>query len=199
VPPGGTSAAMPLRSALAWQITIFIGLQSLPFFGVIAWLPELLRDDGMSASTAGLMVGLMQLTSLASTIGIPVLATRQRSQRGLVVGSVALMLAAFGGLLAFGATGAPLWAGLLGVGGGALLSLALTFLVVRTTGVEATGMLSGMVQSGGYLLAAAGPTGIGALRDLSGGWSVPLIAFLAVTVATLVAGLLAARDRIVGS
>jgi MFS transporter, CP family, cyanate transporter len=193
----GRGVAVPWRSPLAWQITLLMGLQSLIFFALIAWLPELLRDDGLDASQTGLMVGLMQLVSLASTIGVPILAARRPSQRGLVALSTVAMGAAFLGLLLADGALAPLWAGLLGLGNGAYLSLALIFLVLRAPGAAHTASLSGMVQSGGYFVAAAGPAGIGALRDLSGGWTVPLLALLAVTLATFAAGMAAARDRVV--
>jgi MFS transporter, CP family, cyanate transporter len=199
-PPGGggaRAAATPWRSPLAWQITVFMGLQSLSFYGLVAWLPELLREDGMGASSAGLMLGLMQLVSLASTIGVPVLAARRGDQRWLVALSAAAFLVALLGLLAAGHVLAPLWAALLGLGGGGFLSLALTFLLMRAPDAAHTATLSGMVQSGGYTIAAAGPAGFGALRDLSGGWTLPLLVFIAVTLGTLVAGLGAARDLVV--
>jgi MFS transporter, CP family, cyanate transporter len=197
LPPEDRARSAPWRSPLAWQITAYMGLQSFLFFGLVAWLPELLRHDGLGASRAGLMLAVMQFVSIASTIGVPVLAARQRSQRGLVAASAATMLAGFVGLLAAGAFLAPLWAGLLGLAGGSFLSLALTFLVVRARDSHQTAALSGMVQSGGYLLAASGPTAIGALRDLSGGWTLPLLAFMAVTLAALGSGLAAGRDRLV--
>jgi CP family cyanate transporter-like MFS transporter len=54
-----------------------------------------------------------------------------------------------------------------------------------------------MAQSGGYTLAAASPAGIGALHDLSGGWTAPLWALVGVTLLTGLFGLGAARDRLV--
>jgi MFS transporter, CP family, cyanate transporter len=200
LPPGGTGgrrAPTPWRSPLAWQLTAFFGFQSLTFYGLIAWLPDLLRDSGLAASTGGLMVGLMQLVSLASTIGAPVLATRRPDQRALVAASTVVMLAGFVGLLVAPDALAAIWAGLLGLGGGAFISLALTFLVLRSSDPEHTASLSGMVQSGGYLVAATGPTGIGALRDLSGGWTVPLLVFIAATMLVGAFGVGAGRDRIV--
>jgi CP family cyanate transporter-like MFS transporter len=105
--------------------------------------------------------------------------------------------AGLGGLLAAASELAVLWALLIGLSTGSFLSLGLTFFVVRARDAAHTAALSGMAQSGGYLLAAAGPAGAGALHDLSGGWTVPLWTLLAVTVLTLVAGLAAARDRLV--
>ena len=42
------------RSALAWQVTLFMGLHSLGYYVVLTWLPEILQEEaGMSAARAG--------------------------------------------------------------------------------------------------------------------------------------------------
>ena len=186
---------MPWRSPLAWQITIFMGLQSLLFFSILAWLPDLLHSEGVSTSKGGLLVGLMQVGGLIATIVMPVLAARRRSQGRLVVASTALAATGVAGLLVAPADLAVLWAMLIGAATGAYLSLALTFLVLRAPDTAHTAALSGMVQSGGYMLAAVGPTAVGALHDLTDGWTVPLWALMGVTALCCVLGLGAARDR----
>ena len=50
----------------------------------------------------------------------------------------------------------------------------------------------------GYLLAAAGPTLFGVLRDATHAWTVPLALLLAITACLLAAGLGAGRDARVG-
>ena len=198
VPTGARAGApVPVRSALAWQITIFMGLQSLIFFASIAWLPDLLHNAGLSKSTSGFMVGFLQVGGLVATIGMPVLAARRRTQGSLVTLSTLCCIAALVGLLVAPADVAALWAFLLGMSTGAYLSLALTFLVMRAPDTAHTASLSGMAQAGGYMLAAIGPTGLGAIHDLAGGWTVPLWALIAVAVVTWVFGLGAARDRLV--
>jgi CP family cyanate transporter-like MFS transporter len=52
-----------------------------------------------------------------------------------------------------------------------------------------------MAQTWGYLVSAAGPLAWGALRELSGSWTLPLVLLLAVALATTAAGYLAGRDR----
>lgn len=191
----GSGAPAPYRSPLAWQITIFMGLQSLLFFSVLAWLPDMLHDEGVSSSKGGLLVGLMQVGGLLATIVTPVLAARRPTQGRLVVGSSVLAAAGVAGLLVAPADLAVVWAMLIGASTGAYLSLALTFLVLRAPDTAHTAALSGMVQSGGYMLAAVGPTGLGALHDLAGGWTVPLWALMGVTALCCGFGLFAARDR----
>jgi MFS transporter, CP family, cyanate transporter len=198
VPEGAREhVPLPWRSALAWQITIFMGLQSLIFFGLVAWLPDLLRDSGVGASASGVMVGVMQLGGLAATIGVPVLAVRRPTQHWLVLVNVAICLCGVVGLLVAPRALAPVWAIMVGLATGAFLSLGLTFFVLRARNTAQTAALSGMAQSGGYTLAAASPAGIGALHDLSGGWTVPLWALVGVTLLTGLFGLGAARDKLV--
>jgi MFS transporter, CP family, cyanate transporter len=186
------------RSWLAWQVTAYMGLQSFLFYALIAWLSDLLRDDGVSAGRAGLMVGVMQVTSLLATIAVPIAAGRVRDQRGLVVAASVLGTTAMIGLLVAPGELPLLWASLVGIGGGGTLSLALAFFVWRTRGDRDAAALSGMAQSLGYLFAASGPFILGALHDATDAWTAPVVVLLVVWVLTGVAGLGAGRDRVVG-
>ena len=187
------------RSALAWQVTVFMGLQSMVFFCLVAWLPDLLQEQGLAASSAGVVLGVVQAASLVSSMTVPVLAARAEDQRVLVTLSTAICLAAVGGLLVDDGSFALLWAALIGLGTGSYLSLALTFFVVRTRSGREAAALSGMAQSIGYGLAAAGPPLLGLGRDAAGSWTLPLVAVLAVTAAAGAAGLGAGRSRTVGA
>jgi CP family cyanate transporter-like MFS transporter len=182
------------RSPLAWQVTLFMGLQSLAYYVTLTWLPEILWEEGMSAARAGWMLALSQAVAIVSMFFTPVIAGRRASQRGVAVAAVALSGAGTLGLLVAGGTAGALWVVLLGLGQGACFSLALTFFALRAPDSGHAAALSGMAQSVGYLLAAAGPSLFGVLRDATHAWKVPLALLLAVTVCLLIAGLGAARD-----
>jgi MFS transporter, CP family, cyanate transporter len=182
------------RSPLAWQVTLFMGLQSLAYYVTLTWLPEILREEGMSAIRAGWMLGLSQAVAIVTMFLAPVIAGRRPSQQGVVVAAVALSGAGTLGLLLLGDTAGTLWVVLLGLGQGACFSLALTFFALRAPDSQHAAALSGMAQTVGYLLAAVGPSLFGVLRDATHAWTVPLVLLLAVTVCLLVAGLGAARD-----
>ncbi len=187
------------RSALAWQVTLFMGLQSLGYYVVLTWLPEILREEaGMSAARAGWMLALAQVVSIASIFLAPVLAGRRPSQHGVVVVAVTLTGAGALGLLVAASTAPILWVVLLGFGQGACFSLALTFFALRAPDSKQAAALSGMAQSVGYLLAAVGPFLFGVLRDATRAWTIPLALLFAVTVCLLIVGLGAARDAHVG-
>ena len=205
VRPANASSAVsqgvsgPWRSALAWQVTLFMGLQSLGYYVVLTWLPEILQEEaGMSAAQAGWMLALAQAVGIASIFLAPVLAGRRPSQYGVVVAAVTLTGAGALGLLAAAEVVTALWVVLLGLGQGACFSLALTFFALRAPDSEHAAALSGMAQSVGYLLAAVGPFLFGVLRDVTHAWTVPLALLFAVAVCLLIVGLGAARDAHVG-
>lgn len=197
----GTTRRRPTpmrRSRIAWQVTAYMGLQSFAFFVLVAWFPDLLQDNGVSASRAGLLMGIMQAAGLVATVFVPVLATRARNQQGLVLLSTALGVTAMAGLLVAPGDLALVWTLCVGVAGAMTLSLSLAFFVLRTRDGADAAALSGMAQSLGYLVAASGPFLIGALHDATGGWTAPIIVFLTVWVLIGVAGLFAGRARIAG-
>lgn len=182
------------RSPLAWQVTLFMGLQSTAYYVTLTWLPEILREEqGVSAALAGGMLALNQAVGIVSMFLTPVLAARKPSQRGVVAAAVGLVAAGVLGLLVTDVAVA-LWVALLGLGSGACFSLALTLFTLRAPDSEHASALSGMAQTVGYTLAAAGPLLFGALRDATGAWRVPLALLLVVAACLLITGLGAARD-----
>src|SRR5919107_1688072 len=187
------------RSPLAWQVTLFMGLQSLAYYVTLTWLPEFLQAEGMGAARAGWMLGLSQAVAIVTMFLAPMIAERRPSQRGVVVVAVGISGVGALGLLVAGSTASTLWVVLLGLGQGASFSLALTFFALRAPDPGHAAALSGMAQSVGYLLAAGGPFLFGVLRDVTGAWKVPLALLLTVTLCLLIAGLGAARDAHVGA
>ncbi|MCB5911565.1 CynX/NimT family MFS transporter [Streptomyces pinistramenti] len=187
------------RSPLAWQVTLFMGSQSLIAYVMIAWMPTLFTDHGMGKSQAGLVFAFSTLVQMAGSFVVPMLAGRMRSQRLLGVAVSALMACGVVGLLVAPVAGAWLWAALLGVGQGGALGLALTMMVLRSGDAHTAARLSGMAQTGGYLLAAVGPLILGAVHQLTDGWTVPIILLLVVCAGLALLGLGAGRDRRIGT
>jgi len=176
-----------------------MGLQSLAYYVTLTWLPEILQGEGMAAARAGWMLGLSQAVAIVAMFLAPVVAERRPSQRRVVAVAATVSGAGALGLLVAGSSAAPLWVVLLGLGQGASFSLALTFFALRSPDAAHAAALSGMSQSVGYLLSAAGPFLFGVLRDATGAWKVPLALLLAITACLLIAGLGAARDAHVGA
>ncbi len=182
-------------SKLAWQVALFMGLQSLVFYVILAWLPEILQGRGLDANTAGWMLSLSQAVGVAGTIIIPTWAERLDDQRGLVSLLVALELISIGGLILPDPFLIELWVSLIGFALGGSFGLALLFIVLRAPDTQTATELSGMAQSVGYLLAAIGPTLFGAIHDLTQAWIVPLLFLIGIAVIQLWMGLGAGRPK----
>jgi MFS transporter, CP family, cyanate transporter len=184
------------RHPLAWQVTAFMGLQSLAYYATLSWLPTLFQDRGMSAARAGDLSALMNFGVAVTALLIPVIAHRMASQRVLAVPTVTATAAGIAGALYAPLGGAWAWVLLLGLSQGAALSLAIFFTVARAPDPVTAASLSALAQGGGYLLATTGPLAVGLLHAATGGWDVPIALLLVLCVAELAAGWLAGRDRV---
>lgn len=194
--PGGHRS--PWRSALGWQITIFMGVQSLFFYTVLTWWPTIEESHGTTAATAGLHQGIMQIFSIVGSLLTAVLLHKlPKDQRGAVLGLVSVAAVAVLGQLLL-PSWALLWNAFLGIGIGGSIVIALSFFAIRTVNHGQAAALSGMAQSVGYLLAATGPLVFGALHDAVDSWTTPLIALLVLLAVQLVFGSLAGRNKTLG-
>ncbi len=196
--PTAIRGARLWRDRLAWQLTLFMGLQSALAHIVFGWLAPMLQDRGMAAAGAGLAVSVCVVASAFACIPAPGLATRGRDQRAANAGGVVVAVI---GLL--GCVFAPLWAVwgfavLLGLSQGWLLAVALTIIVLRAPDARSTAALSGMAQSAGYLIASAGPLLAGLLHDWTGSWASLGALTVALGAAAAWTGIGAGRDRLVG-
>jgi len=186
------------RDPVAWQVTLFMGLQSSLAYTMFAWLAPMLRARGLDPVTAGLAISVALVIQIFSSLIAPSLAARRTSQARAVVIVVLLMLA---GLL--GCLHAPLstlwfWVVVLGVGQGALFAVSLLLIVLRSTSPERASQLSSMSQSFGYVLGSAGPFLAGFLYDRTGSWNSVSAMFVVIGVAAIIVGIFAGRDVRVG-
>jgi CP family cyanate transporter-like MFS transporter len=196
----GAAARAPAalrRSALAWQVTAFMGLQSLSYYATLSWFPTLFQDRGTSAVHAGTLLAIMGAGNAVTALGVPALAHRLRDQRLLsavwmVVTAVGLAGSAFAPLSA-----AAAFMLLLGFGQGASLGLGIFYTVARAPDPVTSASLSGFAQSLGYLVASTGPLLLGFLHTATGGWDIPVWVLMVVVALQLIFGWLAGRDRTV--
>ncbi|MEU7838592.1 MULTISPECIES: MFS transporter [unclassified Nonomuraea] len=186
---------LPWGSALAWAVTAFMGLQSLGFYVVVTWLPQVFQDSGVSAAAAGWLLFVFQAVAVLTSLAVPAALRWARDQRAVAMVSSAVVLAGYLGLLV--APGwALLWSVVLGLGGGACLVLALAFLSLRAKDATMAGALSAMAQSIGYLLAAAGPVIFGLLHSVSSGWHAPIILMCGAATGQVIVAMVAGRGTV---
>ena len=198
--PAGPSASQargtraPWKSALAWQVTIFMGLQSLAFYVLVTWLSSIEQAAGISSAAAGFHQLLFHLFGLLGSLVCSALIHRLPDQRAIAIGgSLLLMVAQIGLLLVPGI--AVIWAIIAGFSIGITLALALSLFGLRTRHYAKAGALSGMAQAAGYTLAALGPIAIGAVHDATASWTPALAILVALVVVQTVFGALASRPK----
>ncbi|MFJ8473931.1 CynX/NimT family MFS transporter [Kitasatospora sp. NPDC094011] len=183
------------KSPLAWQISLFMGISSLLVYTLVAWMPTILADHGMDRGRAGLVFAFSNLVQVAGAFLVPMMAGRMTSQRALAVTMAALNGLGIAMLLLVPVSAAWATAAVLGVAQGGSLGLGLAFIVLRTGTAVGAAQLGGMSQAIGYLVAAAGPVGAGALHQLTGGWDATLILMLVLVLVVGAAGFGAGRNR----
>jgi CP family cyanate transporter-like MFS transporter len=175
------------RTRLGWATAVFFGLQSMLAYAVFGWFATLWRDAGFSASTAGLLVGLLAASSIPMSWVLPRVVAASSHRTWILAGVIACYPVGLIGLAVAPASLAVLWALLVGVGT-STFPIVLVLIGLRARTPDGVAALSGFSQSVGYLFSALGPFGVGVLHGLTDGWTVPLLAMCAVTVPLLAAG-----------
>ena len=196
--PGTTVSGPPppglWRNRLAWNVALFMGVQSMAFYAGLSWIPTVLEDAGFSEGEAGSLQALGALVQLVPAFALPVLATRSRDQIRLLLAIVGFSLAGVLGLIVAPA-GALAWMLIFGIGQGGALGLGLILPVLRGGDAASVAALTAMSLCVGYMVAATGPWVLGAVHDATGGWTVALAVLAAICVLELVPGLPASRAR----
>lgn len=182
------------RTRLGWAMACFFGLQSLQAYAVFGWFATLWRDSGYSATTAGILVGLLAATAIPFSLWLPSVLGRSSDPRRMLVAVIGCYPLGYLLLLISPHDLAVPAALLVGIGT-VTFPLILTLIGLRSRTAEGTAALSAFTQATGYLIAGIGPFGIGLLHDLSGGWTVPLVVLAALTLPQLAVGLRLARPR----
>jgi MFS transporter, CP family, cyanate transporter len=161
------------RTAAAWRLTIYMGLQSTSFYVFVAWLPSILADHGISRTVGGWYLFGYQVIGILSGLTVPLVLRRLHRHFAAAAVTVPMIIGTLG--LALLPAAAPVWVALVGIGSGASLVMVLSLFSMDADDPAHAAALSGMAQSLGYLLAAAGPVAAGALRDATGSWTPALI------------------------
>lgn len=182
------------RSRTAWALACFFGLQATAAYITMGWMPQIFRDAGVSAGTAGVLLAVTMAMGVPLAFVIPRVAARMRNQGPIVVFLGACGLIGYAGLYLAPSGGAWAWAVLLGISNCAF-PLALTMIGMRSHSGAGVVRLSAFAQSCGYLISIPGPLLVGVLYQHSGGWGLPIGLMAALMVPQMAAGILAGRDR----
>lgn len=185
------------RHRNAWFLLVYFGCQSFVFYSCVAWLPSIAMNAGLSNDKASVIAGLFQLFSIPCAYFIPVIAAKMTHHRPLIffascttiIGCL-MMLAAMKSLVYF-----TIVALFLGFGTSTSFVLGMTLFTLKSKTPAIARQLSGMVQSGGYLIAALGPVSVGGLNHLTANWISGICLLVIVSLVYTLCGSLVDRQR----
>ncbi len=174
----GNGTRLPLRVPRVWMTMAFFSMTSLMYFSILSWISQVFEDEGLSQAGAGLVLSTFTGVQIFSAFAVPAIANRFPDRRPILMAVVATTVA--GLLLAALAPSAAPWtpwvcAAMLGASQGALFPLALTLPLDHTQTPQMAGRLTSACFLAGYSVAAVGPAAIGAARDATGSFTVPLL------------------------
>ncbi|CYW68653.1 MFS transporter [Streptococcus suis] len=177
------------KNKAAIAFLIFGGLQSVLYYTEITWLPTISQSVGFSKAEAGLMAGFFNMTAIPMSMIIPAVLSRQTKEMRrnimLAISSVTLLGLVMMVLIP---TNLILWSALhiiLSFSNAALFPYMMLSFTLKTSNSQATAQLSGMVQTGGYLIAAFGPGLLGYSYPIFGNWMPLILALAIVTLAMM--------------
>ncbi|MEG5267224.1 CynX/NimT family MFS transporter [Pseudomonas sp. JDS28PS106] len=186
-----------LRDRRAWQVTLYMGLQSSLSYIVFGWLPSILIGRGLTPTQAGLLLSGSIIVQVISALATPWFATRGKDQRLPILLMMILTLTGLFGCLYAPLQGLWAWAILLGLGQGGAFSLALALIVLRSRDSHVAANLSSMAQGVGYTIASMGPFAVGVVHDMTGSWDAIGWIFAVLGLGAITVGMGAGRARYV--
>ncbi|WP_369790838.1 CynX/NimT family MFS transporter [Rouxiella sp. WC2420] len=187
----------PWRSALGWQVSLFMAAQSMVFYTLIDWFTPYAQANGFSQISAGWLLFIYQAISIVANLACMKALKRMKDQRLIGFSASLAIFIGLGGLY-LAPHYALLWLIIAGLGAGASMVTCLSLFNLRAADHHQAAQLSGMGQCVGYGIAALGPLIFGMLHQFSGNWTLPLFALLAISLSQMVLSVLAGRAKQIG-
>ncbi|WP_420214697.1 MFS transporter [Limosilactobacillus mucosae] len=181
------TAAPLLKNRYAWCCLLMFGAQSIINYTLVAWLPELMRFNGISGAQISIVLAMYSFAGMPVSLLLPrfleIAMHRSQIIMSIVVGLLTLLAA----VLMFWQSVMPLFYWYyLAIITGAMTAfyfiMALTMFPLKTISPARTAQLSGLTQSGGYLIAALGPSLYGLAFKCSPLGTVQIWAFAIIVV-----------------
>lgn len=187
--PADVSQRLPWRSPTAWLVAAYLAIQSWQFYSTLAWLSPTYVGHGWDAQDAGLLLSVFTGAQLVSGLIGPAITDRVSDWRIPLVGAALCGLAGQTGVWAAPEAAPWVWALLLGAAQGTSFAIGLVLLVRYAVSPAAAARFTAMAFLVSYTVASMGPTTMGAVRDLTGGYSAIWLALALLMLVQLAATL----------
>ena len=187
---------LPVRRPIVWLIVLAFALPSVVYYGLVAWIADAYQERGWSDEASGAVLAVMGIASIPAALIVPWLADRMGTRRLWMWFAAGCMCTATFGFAAIPGGGYA-WAVLTGIALGTVFPICLTMCLDVAREPAEAGAAAALMFLAGYPIAALGPLGVGALRDLTGSFDASLWALFgtAVAMAAVLAPLTPARLR----
>ena len=176
-----------LRSIKMWSVMLSMGLQSALFYCSVSWFAEIMISKGFTPSEAGLLLSISQFAQFPSTFLVPVLAEKIKNKLIIPIFIALGYVVSLVGMVYIQGNFAlmTIYIVLFALAGGGSFSYVMYLFSAKARNEKESANISGLAQSGGYLLAAIFPPLLGYIRDISN-WDVAIYILIITSVALLV-------------
>lgn len=170
-----------------WTIMLSMGLQSALFYCGVSWFAEIMISKDFSPETAGLLLSISQFAQFPSTFIVPIIADKLNNKLVIpVVITIGYLISLVGMLYTSGNFVLMLtFIIIFALAGGGSFSYVMYLFSVKSRNENEAADISGLAQSGGYLLAAIFPPLLGYIRDISD-WNKALYVLILTAAALLI-------------
>ena len=170
-----------------WTIMLSMGLQSALFYCSVSWFAEIMISKDFSPETAGLLLSISQFAQFPSTFIVPIIADKLNNKLVIpVVITIEYLISLVGMLYTSGNFVLMLtFIIIFALAGGGSFSYVMYLFSVKSRNENEAADISGLAQSGGYLLAAIFPPLLGYIRDISD-WNKALYVLILTAAALLI-------------
>ncbi|MGX7112652.1 MFS transporter [Gemella cuniculi] len=171
------------KSSKMWTIVLSMGLQSALFYCSVSWFSEIMVSKGFSPEAAGVLLSISQFAQFPSTFLVPIFADKLKNKLIIPVVITAGYVISLVGMLNIDANfiAMAIFIIIFALAGGGSFSYVMYLFSAKSKNESEAANISGLAQSGGYLLAAIFPPLLGYIRDISN-WDTALYLLIATAV-----------------
>ena len=178
-------SSLPWRSPIAWALTAYMAINSVVFYGAVAWIAPSLDERGWNAEESGWLFGLFAFSQIVGGFALPWLTQNMPGRRlvwvlTVVVTTACLVIFAVDPTLA-----TPLTLFLFGASNAGGFAMSLGMLSEFAPNGAASARLTAMAFTVTYLVAALGPTLAGAILQVFNSWVTVFLVLAVIALAQL--------------
>jgi len=178
-------SSLPWRSPIAWALTAYMAINSVVFYGAVAWIAPSLNERGWDADESGWLFGLFAFSQIIGGLALPWLTQKMPGRRLVWVLTVIVTVACLVVFAIEPTLATPLTLFLFGAANSGGFAMSLGMLSEFAPDAAASARLTAMAFTVTYLVAALGPTLAGAILQVTNSWVAVFLVLAVIALAQL--------------